>query len=200
MNQHLEHKRHTLAHLLAASVRKDFPHARPTIGPAIENGFYYDFDFSGGSTPSDAELKQLEKNMKKMLGSWKSFSHRVVSPDEARGVFVGNPYKTELINDLEKAGETITLYTVGEGHSEFTDLCRGGHTASPASDISADSFKLTTIAGAYWRGDEKNPMLTRIYGLAFESGEELSGYLAQIEEARKRDHRKLGKARPLHFL
>ena len=193
MNQHLEHKRHTLAHLLAASVRKDFPHARPTIGPAIENGFYYDFDFSGGSTPSDAELKQLEKNMKKMLGSWKSFSHRVVSADEARGVFAGNPYKTELINDLEKAGETITLYTVGEGHSEFTDLCRGGHTASPASDISADSFKLTTIAGAYWRGDEKNPMLTRIYGLAFESGQELSAYLAQIEEAKKRDHRKLGK-------
>jgi threonyl-tRNA synthetase len=192
MDQNLEHKRHTLAHLLAASVRKDFPHALPTIGPAIDNGFYYDFDFSSGATPSDEDLKQLEKNMKKMLGSWKAFSHREVSPAEAREVFKGNQYKTELINELEKNGETITLYTVGEGSSEFTDLCRGGHSESPATDISADSFKLNMLAGAYWRGDEGNAMLTRIYGLAFETGAELDQYLAQIEEAKKRDHKKLG--------
>ncbi len=193
MDQHLEHKRHTLAHLLALAVRREFPHARPTIGPAIETGFYYDFDFSGGAVPSEADIKQIEKNMKKALSSWKAFSHRVVSPDEAREVFKENPFKTELINDLEKSGETITLYTVGEGHFEFTDLCRGGHSESPANDIDVDSFKLTTLAGAYWRGDEKNPMLTRIYGLAFNTGAELDAYLAQIEEAKKRDHRKLGK-------
>ncbi len=193
MDQHLEHKRHTLAHLLALAVRRDFPHAKPTIGPAVDNGFYYDFDFSGGPTPKDEDVKQIEKNMKKALASWKSFSHKVVTPDEARAVFNGNPYKIELINDLEKNGDAITLYTVGEGHFEFTDLCRGGHSESPATDIDPDSFKLSTLAGAYWKGDEKNPMLTRIYGLAFESKEELDAYEAQIEEAKKRDHRKLGK-------
>ena len=192
MDQQLEHKRHTLAHLLALAVRRDFPHAKPTIGPAIDNGFYYDFDFSGGSAPKDEDVKQIEKNMKKALTSWKSFSHRVVTPDEARTVFSGNPYKTELINDLEKNGDEITLYTVGEGHFEFTDLCRGGHNESPATDIDPDSFKLSTLAGAYWRGDEKNTMLTRIYGLAFETKEELEKYLADVEEAKKRDHRILG--------
>jgi len=193
MDQSLEHKRHTLAHLLALAVRRDFPHAHPTIGPAIDTGFYYDFDFSGGAVPSDSDLKQIEKNMKKALSSWQSFSHRVVKPHEAREVFKNNPFKTELINDLEKNGETITLYTVGAGHFEFTDLCRGGHSESPATDIDADSFKLTTLAGAYWRGDEKNPMLTRIYGLAFDTKDELEAYLTQLEEAKKRDHRKLGK-------
>jgi threonyl-tRNA synthetase len=188
----LEQKRHTLAHLLALSVRKEFPHALPTIGPAIENGFYYDFDFSAGEAPKDEDLKRLEKNMKKALSTWKAFSHRVVTPDEAREVFKGNQFKIELINDLEKNGETITLYTVGEGHSEFTDLCRGGHSESPATEIDVDSFKLNTLAGAYWRGDEKNPMLTRIYGLAFDSKDGLDTYLAQLEEAKKRDHRKLG--------
>lgn len=192
MNESLEHKRHTLAHLLALAVRRDFPHAKPTIGPAIDNGFYYDFDFSGGPTPKDEDVKQIEKNMKKALASWKSFSHRVVTPDEARAVFSGNPYKTELINDLEKNGDEITLYTVGEGHFEFTDLCRGGHSESPATDIDPDSFKLSTLAGAYWRGDEKNTMLTRIYGLAFETKDELDKYLADVEEAKKRDHRVLG--------
>jgi threonyl-tRNA synthetase len=192
MNESLEKKRHTLAHLLALAVRRDFPHAKPTIGPAIDNGFYYDFDFSGGPAPKDEDVKQIEKNMKKALSSWKSFSHRVVTPDEARAVFNGNPYKTELINDLEKNGDEITLYTVGEGHFEFTDLCRGGHSESPATDIDVDSFKLTLLAGAYWRGDEKNTMLTRIYGLAFETKDELEKYLADVEEAKKCDHRVLG--------
>lgn len=193
MEKQIEEKRHTLAHLLATAVREHFPHAKPTIGPAIENGFYYDFDFSGGAVPKDDELKEIEKSMKKMLSSWKSFTHRVVTPDEARAVFKNNPYKTELINDLEKSGETITLYTVGEGKSEFTDLCRGGHTESPARDIAPDSFKLASLAGAYWRGDEKNPMLTRIYGLAFDTKDDLVKYLADVEEAKKRDHRKLGR-------
>lgn len=200
MENNLEHKRHTLAHLLALAVRRDFPHAFPTIGPAIDTGFYYDFDFSAGTAPTDADLKQIEKNMKKALSSWKAFSHKVVTPDEARKIFTGNTYKTELINDLEKNGETITLYTVGEGHFEFTDLCRGGHSESPVLDIDPDSFKLTTVAGAYWRGDEKNAMLTRIYGLAFNSKEELDAHLAHVEEAKKRDHRLLGEQLDLfHF-
>jgi threonyl-tRNA synthetase len=188
----LEHKRHTLAHLLALAVRRDFSHGKPTIGPAIDNGFYYDFDFGGGAVPTDADLKKLEKNMRQALASWKAFSHKVVTPDEARAHFEGNEFKTELINELEAKGETITLYTVGEGHFEFTDLCRGGHTESPATDIDPDSFKLDKVAGAYWRGDEKNPMLTRIYGLAFEDKVGLDAYLTQIEEAKKRDHKKLG--------
>ena len=125
--------------MLAKAILRTFPHAKPTIGPAIDNGFYYDFDFSEGVLPTDADLKKIEKNMREALSSWKAFSHRVVTPDEARAVFKDNQYKTELINELEKKGETITLYTIGEGHFEFTDLCRGGHSESPATDIAPDS-------------------------------------------------------------
>jgi threonyl-tRNA synthetase len=185
----LEHKRHTLAHLLAAATLKDYPHAKPTIGPAIDNGFYYDIDFSGGAAPDEAGIKNIQKNMKKMLGSWTEFSHREVSADEAREVYKDNPFKLELINEISEKGETITLYKCGD----FEDLCRGGHSENPAKEISADAFKLDKVAGAYWRGDEKNPMLTRIYGLAFDSAEELTAYETQLEEAKKRDHRKIGK-------
>ena len=193
MSDQLEYKRHTLAHLLAAAVLKDYPHAKPTIGPAVENGFYYDIDFSGGETPGDDDLKKIQTNMRKMLKSWTEFTHREVTAEEAREYYKDNPFKVELINELEEAGETITLYTAGE----FTDLCRGGHAENPANDISADSFKLDKVAGAYWRGDEKNAMLTRIYGLAFDNKEELEEYEAQLAEARKRDHRKLGKEHDL---
>lgn len=185
----IEKKRHTLAHLLAAAVLKDYPHAKLTLGPAIDTGFYYDIDFSGGEAPGDDDLKSIQKTMKKTLSSWKEFTHRVVSKDEALALYQGNPYKTELINEIADKGESITLYICGD----FTDLCRGGHVDSPATDITADSFKLDKIAGAYWRGDENNAMLTRIYGLAFDSKEELEAYETQIEEAKKRDHRKLGK-------
>lgn len=192
MNPQLEHKRHTLAHLLALAIRRDFPHAMPTIGPAIDTGFYYDFDFSAGAAPTDADLGRIEKNMGKALPSWKAFTHRVVTADEAREAFKGNPYKLELINELSEKAETITLYTVGDGHFEFTDLCRGGHCEHPNEDIRIDSFTLDKVAGAYWRGNEKNPMLTRIYGIAFDSKEELDSYRTQIDEAKKRDHKKLG--------
>lgn len=189
----LEHKRHTLAHLLAAAVRVHYPHAKPTIGPAIDTGFYYDFDFSDGEAPGDAELKKIEKTMWKILPSWKAFSHRTVSAEEAREQFSGNQYKQELIDELEKDGATITLYSVGPESDAFTDLCRGGHVDAPASDIKSDSFTLSTVAGAYWRGDEKNAMLTRIYGLAFDTKDALDAYQTQLREARERDHRKLGK-------
>lgn len=193
-NKNLEYKRHTLAHLLAAAVLQDYPHAKLTLGPAIDTGFYYDIDFSAGEAPGDEDLKNIQKHMKKMLGQWTSFEHKEVSVNEAREVFEGNPFKTEMINELEAKGETITLYTAGAGtKAEFTDLCRGGHSENPAEEISADSFKLDKIAGAYWRGDEKNPMLTRIYGIAFDTKKELDAHLEQVEEAKKRDHRKLGK-------
>lgn len=189
----LEHVRHTLAHLLAAAVKELYPYAKPTIGPAIDNGFYYDFDFSTGAPINDDALKEIQKKMKKLLNSWSEFTHEEVSAAKARDMFAGNQFKIELIDNLEKEGATITLYTCGG----FTDLCRGGHAEHPNKEIDADAFKLDKIAGAYWRGDEKNPMLTRIYGLAFESSEKLDAYLVQLEEAKKRDHRKIAREQNL---
>lgn len=189
MNINLEHKRHTLAHLLAAVVLEKYPHGKLTLGPAIDTGFYYDIDFSAGNTPGEDDLKEIQKLMKKKLNKWTEFTHEEVSPEKAKEIFAGNQFKTELINEIEARGETITLYTCGD----FTDLCRGGHVENPKDEISADSFKLDRIAGAYWRGDEKNPMLTRIYGIAFDNAEELASYEKQLAEAKDRDHRKLGK-------
>jgi len=185
----LEEKRHTLAHLLASAVLERYPHALPTIGPAIDTGFYYDFDFSKGEAPGEAELASLEDAMREMLPSWEGMQGVEVSEADARARFSENPYKLELIDGIVAAGETITLYTSGG----FTDLCRGGHTENPAKEIRPDSFKLERVAGAYWRGDEKNAMLTRIVGLAFENKDDLEAYLTQQEEAKKRDHRKIGK-------
>ncbi len=194
MNTNLEHKRHTLAHLLAAATLVEYPHAKLTLGPAIDNGFYYDIDFSAGEAPGDGDLKKIQKHMKKMLGQWTSFEHKEVSADEARAVFADNQFKLELVNEITEKGETITLYTAGAGtKAEFTDLCRGGHSENPAEEIATDAFKLDKVAGAYWRGSEENPMLTRIYGLAFDTKEELEVYETQLAEAKKRDHRKLGK-------
>ncbi len=187
-NEKLEQKRHTLAHLLAQAVLEHYPNSQLTLGPAIDNGFYYDIDF-GTEKISDAELEKIEKSMKSNLSKWTVFSHVVAAIDEAKEIFKGNQYKTELIEEINKKGEVITLYTCGG----FTDLCRGGHSENPSKEISPDSFKLSRVAGAYWRGDEKNKMLTRIYGLAFDTREELEAYEKQIEEAKKRDHKKLGK-------
>lgn len=179
--------RHTLAHLLAAAILEYWPDTKNTIGPAVDNGFYYDFEFS---TPlTDKDLKKVEQKMRELLKGWKSFTHEEVSAEAAREKFKDNPYKLELINEIVEKGEKITLYTSGD----FTDLCRGGHVESPSKDIPSDSFMLDRIAGAYWRGDENNIMLTRVYGLAFESKEALDTYLTQREEAQKRDHKKLGK-------
>lgn len=190
----IEHIRHTLAHLLAAAMRQHHKDAKPTIGPAVENGFYYDFDAEG---LKEGDLAKIEKTMRKLLPSWKDFTHREVSAKEAREVFKDNPYKRELIDELEEKGEKITLYKCGHstssGQGGFEDLCRGGHCEHPSKDISPDSFKLDRLAGAYWRGDEKNKMLTRVYGLAFPSKEELDAYLTMREEAQKRDHKILGK-------
>jgi len=193
MSEKLQYVRHTLAHLLAASVLQKYPHAKLTLGPAIDTGFYYDIDFAGGETPGDADLKDLQKGMKKLINKWTEWSHEEVSAVVARERFAGNQYKLELIDEIEAKGESITLYTCGG----FTDLCRGGHCEHPNKEINTDAFKLDKIAGAYWRGDEKNPMVTRIYGLAFETEEELAAHEHRIEEAKKRDHRKLAKEQGL---
>lgn len=185
----LENKRHTLAHLLAAAILEQYPHAKLTLGPAIATGFYYDVDFSGGPTLGDDGLKDVQKAMKKLVNKWTDWEHREVTVEEARTLFASNQYKLELIEEIATRGEAITLYTCGG----FTDLCRGGHCEHPNKELDMDAFKLDKVAGAYWRGDEKNPMLSRVYGLAFETKAELDTYLTNIEEAKKRDHRKLGK-------
>src|SRR3989338_10234049 len=181
--------RHTLAHLLAAAVGNvyKFDKIKLTLGPAIDNGFYYDIDF-GDEKIADIDLKKIEDVMRKNLPKWTEWESKEVSKEEALEFFK-NEYKAELINEIVERGEKITTYACGG----FTDLCRGGHLENPAEEIHLDSFKLDRVAGAYWRGDEKNKMLTRIYGLAFETKEELDAYLKQREEAEKRDHKKLGK-------
>jgi threonyl-tRNA synthetase len=186
----ISHMRHTLAHLLAASVGEiyKFDNVKLTLGPAIDNGFYYDIDFLGEKV-SDENLAKIEKVMKKKLAKWTEWEHKEISKDEALKFFKGNVFKIELINEIADRGEKITTYTCGG----FTDLCRGGHTAHPAKEINPEAFKLERVAGAYWRGDEKNKMLTRIYGLAFETKEELDAYIHMQEEARKRDHRKIAR-------
>jgi threonyl-tRNA synthetase len=181
----LEAKRHTLAHLLAAAVAKLYPDAKPTIGPAIDNGFYYDFDTR--SIKEDG-LQALQDEMLALLPNWIKFTHEEISAAQARKIFKDNPFKKELVDELEKETATITLYTCGG----FTDLCRGGHTENPTKEIAPDSFKLDKLAGAYWRGSEKNKMLTRIYGLAFDSKAELDAFCTQREEAQARDHKVIG--------
>ena len=185
----LDAKRHTLAHLLAAAVLDAYPHAKPTIGPATDEGFYYDFDFGEGAKPTEHDLQALETAMRRMLPAWKTMTGETVDAKVGRERFKDNPYKMELIGDIDGRGETITLYTAGA----FTDLCRGGHSENPSEDIVPDAFALDRIAGAYWRGDETKTMLTRIYGLAFASKDELEAYKRRREEAVKRDHKKLGR-------
>ncbi len=183
----LNNKRHSLAHVLAMAILQAYPEAKLTLGPAIDTGFYYDIDF-GTNKPTEENLKELTKAMQKIVRKGATFSHKEVSKDEALTHFANNSYKSELIKEIAEKGEAITLYTT----DWFTDLCRGGHV-DDLKDIDPESFKLEKIAGAYWRGDEKNPMLTRVYGLAFDTKAELDAYVTQQEEAKKRDHRKLGK-------
>lgn len=180
--------RHSLAHVLAMAVRVMYPGVKLGIGPAIEHGFYYDFEFPTDKTPSDKDLKAIEKTMRKILAKGFVTAGKEITLAEARTLFAGEPYKLELADSFASEGKTLTAYTSGD----FTDLCKGGHTAESA-DIPMDGFSLTHIAGAYWHGDAHNTMLTRIYGLAFESKEQLQAHITQQEEAKKRDHRKLGK-------
>jgi threonyl-tRNA synthetase len=188
----IENIRHSLAHILAAAVLEKFPDAKLGIGPAIENGFYYDFKLPRQIL--EEELKEIEDKMKKWVRAKLPFSGKKVSEKEAKKIFKNQPFKLELIDDFLKQGKNLTVYETGGKNKNlhFIDLCKGGHVKS-TSQINPDAFKLTSIAGAYWKGDEKNPQLQRIYGLAFETKKELEKYLFTLEEAKKRDHRKLGK-------
>ena len=177
--------RHTASHVLAQAVKRLFPQAKLAIGPAIDNGFYYDFDVETPFTPED--LQGIEKEMQRIIKKNERLQRFELPREEARRLMEekGEPYKVELIDDLPE-GETISFYTQGD----FTDLCAGPHLPSTGK---VKAFKLTSIAGAYWRGSEKNKMLSRIYGTAFDTKEALAEHLARIEEAKKRDHRKLGR-------
>jgi threonyl-tRNA synthetase len=189
---YLEHLRHSCAHLLAAAVMKLWPDTKRTIGPAIENGFYFDFEFR--QPISAADFPKLEKEMHKIALTWTEFRRVEMSVDETKAQFPDNPYKHELINEFAKEGQTLSFYQSGQ----YSDLCRGGHVEQPNRELKF--FKLLSVAGAYWRGDEKNAMLTRIYGTCFPSQAELDAHLHQLEEAKKRDHRKLGKELELFFI
>jgi threonyl-tRNA synthetase len=189
--------RHSAAHVMAQAVLEKFPDAKFAIGPAIEEGFYYDFDLPRTLTPED--LEDIEKRMRRILSGKHRFERRVLSAEEARQIFKDQPYKLELIDGLEQGGTDedgnpleekpeISIYT----SDTFTDLCRGPHVEH-TGQINPQAVKLMMVAGAYWRGDENRPMLQRIYGTAWNSPKELEEYLWRLEEAKKRDHRKLGK-------
>ncbi len=184
--ENIENIRHLLAHLLAAAVLELWPDAKLAIGPVIENGFYYDFDLP--EPISEDDLPKIEKKMREILPGWDKFEEIEETEKSALKRYAGNAYKKELIEEFAAKSEKITSYKSGG----FIDLCRGGHAKS-AKNIDPKSFKLLSLAGAYWRGSEKNKMLTRIYGAAFETEKELNNYLNTLEEARKRDHRTLGK-------
>ncbi len=191
--------RHSIAHVMAQAVRDIFPEgaAKIAIGPPIADGFYYDFDLPRSVTPE--ALEEIEKRMQKVLSEEHEFIRKELSADEARELFKDQPYKQDLIAGLEAGGfdeygepleeETvISIYT----HDDFIDLCRGPHVGS-TKDLNPKAIKLLNVAGAYWRGDERNPMLQRIYGTAWKTEQDLNKYLQKLEEAKKRDHRRLGK-------
>jgi len=185
--KNIDQIRHTLAHLTVAAVRELWPGSQNAIGPAIDNGFYQDFEIAG--TVTDADLPKIEAKMRELLPTWTGFEKKEVSKEEALKEFTWNKYKSELIEEFAGQGKKITFHNA----PGLVDLCKGGHSENPAKEIAPDSFNLDRVAGAYWRGDEKNKMLTRIYGLAFSSKKELDAYLAQREEAKKRDHKILGR-------
>ena len=193
MSYPIETIRHSLAHVMAAAVQKLYPDVKFAGGPAIENGFYYDFDTEHRF--SEEDFAAIEKEMKSLIKSDGRFDRREISLDEAKQIFANQPYKMEWLNEYDANGEVLSIYTF----RDFTDLCRGPHVAS-SKDLPKDGFKIRTVAGAYWKGDSKNKMLQRIYVDAFASAEELAEFLKMREEAAARDNRKLGKDMDLfHF-
>ncbi len=197
-NEHdllLTKKRHSLAHLMLMAIHEKYPHALPTIGPVTETGFYYDIDF-GATKIGPEDLKVLESSMQEIIKKNLPFVKEVIEEKDVRTLFANNPFKLEIIDSIVTNNTPITIYKTG---NNFLDLCEGPHVEN-TSEIMPDSFALTSVAGAYWRGDEKNASLTRIYGIAFDTKEELDAYIVQQEEAKKRDHRVLGEKLDLfHF-
>ena len=193
MSYPIETMRHSLAHVMAAAVQKLYPDVKFAGGPAIENGFYYDFDTEHRF--SEEDFAAIEKEMKSLIKSDGRFDRREISLDEAKQIFANQPYKMEWLNEYDANGEVLSIYTF----RDFTDLCRGPHVAS-SKDLPRDGFKIRTVAGAYWKGDSKNKMLQRIYVDAFEDADKLAEFLKMQEEAAARDNRKLGKDMDLfHF-
>jgi len=186
-NEKLNRIRHTMAHVLAYAVKQIFDDVKFGIGPVIEDGFYYDFDLPRSLVPEDLNL--VEEKMKDIIKKGYQVQHETVSFDEARRIFSNQPYKLELIDELEQNEEntTVSIYKIGD----FVDLCKGLHVSS-LDELNPKAFKLMNISGAYWKGDAENPMLQRIYGTAWESVDELKAYILKIEEASKRDHRTIG--------
>ena len=183
--QYLNNLRHSAAHLLAAAVMELWPDTKYANGPAIENGFYHDFDLK---TPiSDTDLPKIEQKMRELVKTWTNVTKSELTKTDALLFYKDNEYKQELINEFSSEGKTLSFYKSGN----YNCLCKGGHLDNPSVDLKY--FKLLSIAGAYWRGDEKNKMLIRIYGTAFPTQKELDNHLHLLEEALKRDHRKLGK-------
>jgi threonyl-tRNA synthetase len=185
----LEEIRHSLSHILALAVKEMYPDTKFGIGPSIDNGFYYDMEVE----LKEEDLGKIEKKMKELLKKEIVFEKKDITKKEAKELFKDQPYKLELIDEIE--GEKVSIYTSGS----FVDLCKGPHVRT-SKEIDAKAFKLNKLAGAYWKGSEKNQMLTRIYGLAFETEEKLNDYLKMMEEAEKRDHRKLGKEMDLFHI
>lgn len=185
-DEELEKARHSLAHVLAKAIMAIYPKAKLTIGPAIDDGFYYDIDLEHSITAE--EYSAIENKMKEILNKGENFTRKVVTKEEALSLFKGNEYKTEIINELP-AGEEVSLYYTGD---DFFDLCRGPHVES-SRNLQNYGYKIHSVNGAYWRGNEKNKMLQRVYVYAFKSKKELSEYIAKVEDARKRDHNKLGR-------
>ena len=216
MNSEQQAMRHSLAHIMAQAVQHLWPQAKFGVGPAIEQGFYYDIDL-GDMTISEADFGKIEKEMRRIIARDLPFTHRDVPVDEAIAWAkeTDQPYKVELLNDLKRSGTTIAkelageaLGSAAEGESkvetvslysqgDYTDLCRGGHVESTGK---VGAFKLLRVAGAYWRGDETRPQMQRLYGVAFATQAELDSYLQMREEAKKRDHRKLGKELDLYTM
>src|SRR4030042_6735571 len=181
----MENIRHSCSHVLATAVLKLYPKAKLGIGPAIENGFYYDFEFP--KAIGEKDLAKISAEIKQIIKKKLAFIKKAVTIEEAEKILKDQPYKLELIEELAKEGhKKVSLYQTGD----FIDLCAGPHVKNTGE---IGHFKLTSLAGAYWRGSEKNKMLTRIYGICFPTEKELQNYLWQIEEAKKRDHRKIGK-------
>lgn len=186
IDQQLINSRHSLAHVLAKAIVSIYPEAKLTIGPAIDDGFYYDIDLDHSITAD--EYQAIENKMKEIINKGENFTKKVVSKEEALSLFKGNEYKTEIINELP-AGEEVSLYYTGD---DFFDLCRGPHVESTRS-LQNFGYKIHSVNGAYWRGNEKNKMLQRVYVYAFKTKKELAEYIAKVEDARKRDHNKLGR-------
>jgi threonyl-tRNA synthetase len=192
-NERLKAIRHTTEHILTQAVLKLFPKVKMAMGPATDDGFYFDFD-PNGEEISEKDFPKIEAEMKKIIKANLPLIKEEITIDEGRKLFSDNPFKLEWLDEIEKRGEKPTIYRTG---NEFVDLCAGPHVTSTGE---VRAFKLLSIAGAYWHGDEKNKMLTRIYGTAFETQEELDTFLKNLEEAKKRDHRKIGKDLDLFLL